>query len=128
MTLIPSAAVRSVGAAALLASLPLFAHHSYAMFDMQKEVALQGTVQTFQWTNPHIWIDIVVINKSSGKPENWSIEGQGPFELVKVGWRHDSLKAGDKVSLVIHPLKRGSNGGALMKIAVNGRELGRKNG
>jgi hypothetical protein len=107
---------------ALFAAMPLSAHHSYAMFDLQREVTLEGTVRAFQWTNPHIWIDMVVTDKG-GKPENWSIEGKGPVELVRDGWRRDSIKPGDKVNLVIHPLKKGTNGGSLLKILVNGRPI-----
>jgi hypothetical protein len=110
-----------VSAMALYAAMPAFAHHSYAMFDMKQEIALEGTVRNFQWTNPHIWIDIVVMDKKTGKPVNWSIEGKGPVQLG--GWRRDSIKAGDKVSMLIHPLKQGTQGGSLAKILVNGKEL-----
>jgi hypothetical protein len=108
---------------ALFATMPVLAHHSYAMFDLSKEVTLEGTVRAFQWTNPHIWIDIVVIDKNTGEPVNWSIEGKGPVELVRDGWRHDAIKAGDKVTLVIHPLKQSTNGGSLMKAVVNGKAM-----
>ena len=118
------AALRSVGAIALFASAPVIAHHSYAMFDMKKEITLEGTVVNFQWTNPHIWIDMVVIDKKTGKPANWSIEGSGPTLLAREGWRRDTIKPGDKVTLVTHPLKSGENGGSLMKILVNGKEIG----
>lgn len=117
-------AARSVSAIALFAATPVLAHHSYAMFDMTREVTLEGTVRVFQWTNPHIWIDIVVIDKTTGKPVNWSIEGKGPVQLVEDGWRRDSIKQGDKVTLVIHPLKKGSNGGSLLKATVNGKAIG----
>jgi hypothetical protein len=115
--------VRPVSALALLAALPLWAHHSYAMFDLQREITLEGTVRAFQWTNPHVWIDMTVIDKVSGKPVNWSIEGKGPVELVRDGWRRDSIKPGDKVNLLIHPLKKGTNGGSLMKVLVNGKPI-----
>ncbi len=118
-----AAAARSVGVLAVLASLPAIAHHSYAMFDMTREATLEGTVRAFQWTNPHIWIDITVVDKATGKPVNWSIEGKGPVQLVGDGWRRDSIKPGDKVNMVIHPLKRGSYGGSLLKILVNGKQI-----
>jgi Family of unknown function (DUF6152) len=118
------AAARSVSAIALFAAMPVVAHHSYAMFDMTREVSLEGTVRNFQWTNPHIWIDIVVTDKGTGQPVNWSIEGKGPVQLVGDGWRRDSIKKGDKVSMVIHPLKQGTNGGSLLKVLVNGKQIG----
>lgn len=116
----------AVTAGALLACSPLQAHHSYAMFDMKKDVALEGTVSEFQWTNPHIWIDLVAIDKGTGQSTKWSIEGSAPTSLRAMGWRQDSLKQGDQVSLVVHPLKDGSHGGTLVKILVNGRELNTK--
>ena len=117
-------AARAAAASVLLVGLPAAAHHSYAMFDMHRELSLEGTVRAFQWTNPHIWIDIVVNDKATGKAENWSIEGKGPVQLVGDGWKRDSVKPGDHVSLVIHPLKQGTHGGSLLKIQVNGREIG----
>ncbi len=117
-----SAAGRSISAIALFVAMPAVAHHSYAMFDMTREISLEGTVRNFQWTNPHIWIDIVVMDK--GQPVNWSIEGKGPVQLVGDGWRRDSIRPGDKVSMVIHPLKQGTNGGSLLKILVNGKAIG----
>jgi len=108
---------------ALFASMPVLAHHSYAMFDMHREVSIEGTVRAFQWTNPHVWIDIVVRDKTTGQPANWSIEGKGPVQLVGDGWRRDSIRPGDTVNMVIHPLKKGSNGGSLLKILVNGKEI-----
>jgi hypothetical protein len=112
---------RIAAAIAMFTALPVLAHHSYAMFDMKREIALEGTVRNFQWTNPHIWIDIVVKDSKTGQPVNWSIEGKGPVQLG--GWRRDSIKPGDKVSLLVHPLKQGTHGGSLAKILVNGKEL-----
>jgi hypothetical protein len=94
----------SIGTIALFAAMPAFPHHSYSMFDMKKEVTLEGTVRNFQWTNPHIWIDLVVIDKATGQPVNWSVEGSGPTLLAREGWRRDTIKPGDKVILVTHPL------------------------
>jgi hypothetical protein len=121
-----SSNILSTAAMLALWSAPVLAHHSYAMFEMKKDVELEGTVKNFQWTNPHIWIDIVVTNKATGKPENWSIEGSAPTVLKGYGWRQDSVKEGDKVNLVIHPLRTGGNGGTLAKIIVNGKEISTK--
>src|SRR6478736_7045110 len=65
-----------------LASAPAFAHHSFAMFDNQKNVTLEGTVKEFQWTNPHSWIQLVV-KDASGKEDEWSIEGGSPNGLSR---------------------------------------------
>src|SRR3569623_295186 len=64
-------------AAVALAAAPAFAHHSFAMFDNQKNVTLEGTVKGIQWTTPHSWIQLVV-KDASGKEVEYSIEGGSP--------------------------------------------------
>jgi hypothetical protein len=102
---------------------PASAHHSFAMFDNQKQMTLEGTVKEFQWTNPHTWIQVMVKDKS-GKDVEWSIEGGSPNGLSRQGWKRTSLKPGDKATVIIHPLKDGSNGGSLMTVSVNGQKVG----
>ncbi len=106
-----------------LAGAPAFAHHSFAMFDNQKNTTLEGTVKDFQWTNPHSWIQLMV-KDGSGKEVEWSIEGGSPNGLSRNGWKRTSLKPGDKASVVIHPLKDGTNGGSLVTVTVNGQQIG----
>ncbi|HEV7716221.1 MAG TPA: DUF6152 family protein [Steroidobacteraceae bacterium] len=99
------------------------AHHSFAMFDQQKEMTLNGTLKELQWTNPHIWVQVLVKDPATGKDVEWSIEGGSPNNLGRKGWSRNSMKSGDKVSIVIHPLKNGENGGSLMRVTVNGQTL-----
>lgn len=110
------------GIAASLA-VPAFAHHSFAMFDNQKDLTLEGTIKEFQWTNPHSWIQVMVKDES-GKEVEWSIEGGSPNSLRRNGWQRTSLKPGDKVVVVTHPLKDGSPGGSLVSVSVNGQLVG----
>ena len=117
------ALVGLAAAAAVSASAPAFAHHSFAMFDNQKNVTLEGTVKEFQWTNPHSWIQLMV-KDPSGKDVEWSIEGGSPNGLSRGGWKRTSLKPGDKATVVIHPLKDGTNGGSLATVTVNGVQIG----
>ncbi|HEU4679229.1 MAG TPA: DUF6152 family protein [Terrimicrobiaceae bacterium] len=112
----------AVGVAASL-SVPVLAHHSFAMFDNQKDVTLEGTIKEFQWTNPHSWIQVMV-KDPSGKEVEWSIEGGSPNSLSRNGWKRTSLKPGDKVVVVTHPLKDGSPGGSLVSVSVNGQLVG----
>ena len=119
--------VALLGAAGVvLTAAPAFAHHSYAMFDMQKTVTLDGTVKDFQWTNPHSWIQLVVTDPASGKEVEWSIELAAPTLISRQGWTRTSLKPGDKVVAVIHPLKRagGENGGSMVSASMNGQPVG----
>ncbi len=106
-----------------LAGAPALAHHSFAMFDNQKNTTLDGTVKDFQWTNPHSWIQLMV-KDASGKEVEWSIEGGSPNGLSRNGWKRTSLKPGDKATVVIHPLKDGTNGGSLVTVTVNGVQIG----
>jgi Family of unknown function (DUF6152) len=91
----------------LLAAGSALAHHSFAMFDQSKEVTVQGTVKEFRWTNPHVFIQLMVKNDSGGEDE-WSIEMTSPEHLVRVGWKPVTVKPGDKITLVIHPMRDGS--------------------
>jgi hypothetical protein len=86
------------------------AHHSFAMFDQSKSVTVQGTVKDFRWTNPHVFIQLL-IKTEGGSEEEWSIEMTSPEHLARVGWKPGTLKPGDKVTLVIHPMRDGSTGG-----------------
>ncbi len=108
-------ALMACGAA--LVTGPASAHHSFAMFDRDKEVTIVGTVKEFQWTNPHSWIQVNVPNKA-GKMVEWSIEGGSPNIMVRQGWKRDIMKAGDKVTVVLNPMKDGSPGGSLVRVTM----------
>ena len=103
-----------------------FAHHSFAMFDQDKEVKLVGTIKEVQWTNPHIWVQVMAKSPTTGQMVEWSIEGGSPNGLSRQGWRRNSLKAGDSVEITIHPLKNGENGGSLMRVLVDGKPVGNR--
>lgn len=119
MKLSPFAAL---GVTAALAA-PVLAHHSFSMFDNDRNMTLEGTIKEFQWTNPHTWTQVMV-KDASGKLVEWSIEGGSPNSLSRSGWKRTSIKPGDQAILVIHPLKDGSAGGSLVTISVNGQRVG----
>jgi hypothetical protein len=107
--------------AALCAALVLIAagrvgeaHHSFAMFDADKNVTLAGTVREFQFTNPHCWIQLMVPKPNNTDSVEWSIEMAAPAHLVRSGWSRNTVKAGDKIIVVIHPLKDGTQGGSFV--------------
>jgi hypothetical protein len=108
-----------------LATRPSDAHHSYTMFDMQQNLTLEGTIKELQWTNPHIWIQILAKDSASGQEQEWSIEGQSPNMLTRAGWSRKTLKPGDKAVAVIHPLKSGDNrhSGSLASLKINGKQV-----
>jgi hypothetical protein len=106
-----------------LAGAGAVAHHSFATFDQTKETTLVGTIKEVQWTNPHIWVQVLVKNPA-GEAVEWSVEGGSPNGLSRQGWKRTSMNAGDPVEMIIHPLKDGSNGGSLVRVSVNGKLIG----
>ncbi len=115
-------------AAGAATAAPAFAHHSFAMFDGEKKVTLEGTVKDFQWTNPHSWI-MLTVQDEAGQPQLWAIEMGGPGGLARQGWASTTLTPGMKVKTVIHPLKDGANGGQFMAITLpDGTQMGNPNG
>ena len=106
------AALAAAGLA--LSGGPAFAHHSFAMFDQTKLMTLEGTVHEFQWTNPHSFIELDVRNGS--RTTRWSIELNSPNNLTRQGWRRTSLRAGDRVSVRVAPLRNGHSGGLFLDL------------
>jgi Family of unknown function (DUF6152) len=110
--------------AAIMVGSSSWAHHSFAMFDLDKEMTLEGVVKEFQWTNPHVWLQILVPDPKEGTLE-WSLEAGAPGMLTRTGWKSSMLKANDKVTVVIHPLKSGAPGGSLVRVTLpSGRVMG----
>jgi hypothetical protein len=115
------------GIAVSLFASPVLAHHSFAMFDAEKKVTLEGIVKEFQWTNPHAWI-MVTVADSNGVAQPWAIEMNGPSGLVRQGWRPKTLTPGMPITLTIHPLKDGTHGGQFLAVKLpDGTELGNPN-
>ena len=103
-------------AGVLGAAAPALAHHSFSMFDMAQEKTIAGTVTDFQWTNPHSWIWLEVPTASGS--EQWGVEGMSPNFLERRGWSKNTLRRGDKVSVVIHPVKNGAHGGSFVRVTL----------
>jgi hypothetical protein len=115
------------GIAFTMSAIPAVAHHSFAMFDAEKKMTLDGTVKEFQWTNPHSWI-LLTVSDTQGKAEQWAIEMGGPSGLARQGWVPKTLTPGMKVQAVIHPLRDGTPGGQFMAVTLpDGTQLGNPN-
>ena len=113
----------SVGVAALLFTLPGVAHHSGAMFDSQMSLTLTGTVKAFQWTNPHCWIQVLVPGAQG--PTEWSVEMGSPSQLYRGGWKQTTVKPGDTITVVIHPMRDGTRGGLFVSASdKDGKPIG----
>src|SRR6201992_1419957 len=108
----------------LIFSAPAWVHHSGAMFDRSKETKIMGPVADVQWTNPHASFKVDVPG-ADGKSETWSIEMNGPNNLIRAGWKRTTIKLGDKVTVTINPLRDGRPGGWYLAITLaDGRTLG----
>jgi hypothetical protein len=93
-----------------------FAHHSFALFDPGKTVTVSGTVRSFEWGNPHVWLWIDTINPD-GTQTTWGFESAAPGELVRLaGWSRSTFQMGDKVTVLANPLRDGRPGGSLRSI------------
>jgi hypothetical protein len=102
---------------------PIYAHHSTAEYDMTTLSSVKGTVTEFEWSNPHAYIHIDVVN-DKGKPEKWTAELASLGMLSRVNWKRDTVKPGDEVTLVGNRAKSGTNYMRLNKIVfANGQEL-----
>jgi hypothetical protein len=105
------------------ATVAVYAHHSFAMFDTVNRVTLTGTVTTFEWTNPHVYIEIDVPDPK-GVLKHWSIELGSPSILMQSGWKFTAVKVGDRLTLLVNPLKSGQPGGMLVQATLaDGRVL-----
>jgi hypothetical protein len=115
------------GIGLFMAAVPAFAHHSFAMFDVDQNLKVAGTVMEYEWTNPHVWIHVMAAD-STDKPVEWSFELQSVESDTRAGWRADTLKPGDKITIEYHPLKDGSRGGQLVSAVLpSGKQLGHPN-
>ncbi len=107
--------------AALACTASASAHHSFAMFDAERTVTVQGTVTEFRWANPHSRLRVVVSDGRTGRPASWAIELDSPARLMTMGIRADYVKAGDAVSVTFHPMRDGTRRGQFIQAVPLGR-------
>ena len=94
------------------------------MFDRTRQVTLTGVVTEFRWGNPHSWIHLDVADED-GKVANWGIEMNPASHLARAGWRSTLLKPGDKISVVVYPLRNDEKGGQYISVTLaDGTKLG----
>ena len=116
----------ALGLMAFLLVGTAFAHHSPIVFDRTKQVTITGTVTEFRWGNPHSWIHIDVADKD-GKVGNWAVEMDPASHLAREGWKSSTLKAGDKVSVLVFPLRNDEKGGQYISVKLpDGSSLGQR--
>jgi hypothetical protein len=103
---------------------PVIAHHSFAMFDHENQIRLTGTVAEFSWQNPHIYIQLDAPD-AKGKMRHWTIEGANPGILNRLGWKFNMIKKGDRITVIVGPLRTGEPGALLKQVRLaDGRTFG----
>jgi len=108
-----------------LLSAPLVAHHGSAVFDAGKMVTIKGTVKEWIYSNPHCLLKLEV-RGDDGKVVQWVAEGQAPNVIFPAGYRKDSFKYGDEVTVTVEPVKGGLPMGRILEVVLaNGTKLGR---
>ncbi|MDT8397421.1 MAG: DUF6152 family protein [Pseudomonadales bacterium] len=113
-----------LAALAQLSSAVALAHHSFAMFDHEKQIKMTGTVSRFQWTNPHVYIEMDVADVN-GESKRWTIECANPGILSRVGWKFNIIKPGDEITVIVGPLRTGEPGALLKQVTLaNGIKMG----
>jgi len=108
-------AVASLGG--LMAAPLAYAHHSYAMFDHSKQLTLAGTVRIWEFTNPHAYLWVYVKN-DKGAYDLYGLEAPGPTQLVRAGWNKNTVKPGDRITVLFNPLADGRTGGNLLRVTL----------
>ena len=114
--------------AVLLAAPPLLAHHSFAMFDLDRNLTFQGTVVEYRWANPHVHVTLRVDPGPKVDPAHvgtWDLEAAGSTVIMaRQGWGRTTLKAGDQITVVVRPLRDGAKGASLFyMVQPDGKRL-----
>ena len=107
----------------LIVSVPLFAHHGSAAFDVGKRITKRGTVAEWFWANPHCFLSFDV-KDDDGQVVRWIAETQAPPNIVPSGFSKQSFKPGDEVTVTLEPVKNGRPLGRLLQVVLpNGKTL-----
>ena len=118
------AAAISLLAGSVLCTGAALAHHSFAMYDNNNQVKMVGTVEQFQWTNPHVYIELMVAG-ADGASKHWTIECANPGILNRAGWKFNMIKPADKLTVIVAPLHTGEPGALLKEVTLpDGRIFG----
>jgi hypothetical protein len=101
----------------VLPVVSLRAHHSFAPYEPTVQIKLSGVVTDFKWGNPHVYVEVDATDAKSGDKRHWLIECASTSILNRAGWRFNLLKPGDKVTMVVSPLRNGEPA-ALLKLMM----------
>ena len=106
-------------AAGALVAGPVFGHHSDAAIDINSVVTIEGTVTEYSWRNPHVYFTVETEGEG-GQPGEWTVQMAGTITIGRMGWTRDSLAAGDRVTVGLHPARDGRPYGLFDSIEKDG--------
>jgi hypothetical protein len=108
----------------LISIAPVRAHHSFAPYEPTLQIKLSGVVTEFKWGNPHVYFEMDASDSASGTTRHWLIEGASTSILNRAGWKFNLLKPGDKVTVIVSPLRTGEPAALLKQLTLaDGRKF-----
>jgi hypothetical protein len=108
----------------VLAGGPAVAHHSFAPYESTLQIKLSGVVSEFKWVNPHVYIEIDAADEKTGEKRHWLIEGASTSILNRAGWKFNMIKPGDRITVIVSPLRTGEPAALLKQITLaDGRKF-----
>ena len=115
----------TIGAGVALSITPVLAHHSFAPYEPTLQIKLSGVVTDFRWVNPHVYIELDGTDSKSGEKKHWLVEGASTSILNRAGWKFNMLKPGDRVTVIVSPLRNGESAALLKQLTLaDGKKYG----
>ena len=108
----------------VLSGGPVRAHHSFAPYESTLQIKLSGVVTEFRWVNPHVYIEIDAADEKTAEKRHWLIEGASTSILNRAGWKFNMIKPGDRITVIVSPLRNGEPAALLKQITLaDGRKF-----
>lgn len=115
----------AVAALGLIPSAPVGAHHSFAPYESTLQVKMTGVITSFKWGNPHVYFEMDAPDGTSGATRHWLIECASTSILNRAGWKFNMLKPGDRVTVIVSPLRNGEPAALLKQLTLaDGKKYG----
>jgi hypothetical protein len=103
---------------------PLRAHHSFAPYEPTLQVKMSGVVTEFKWGNPHVYLGLDAPDAKTGQTRHWLVECASTSILNRAGWKFNLIKPGDKVTVIVSPLRNGEPAALLKQVVLaDGRKF-----
>jgi hypothetical protein len=122
--ILSTAAALTTGA--IVTTGPAGAHHSFAMFDLTQHRVVEGRITAWNYNNPHSWLHLEAADEN-GEMQTWSFEGAAPVHAARQGVTGNTFRKGEKVKVVMSPLRDGRTAGALCFVVKEDSSIARPN-